>query len=103
MTGTESSVERLRQAATIIRDAMDIRRAADPIRLATAHRVLREHRHDVTGAPRAAIDVYLDDATWHHGPFVLLNAVSELAHQLDLPNPDLAHIVEQLRLFEVVE
>jgi hypothetical protein len=89
----------LSRAATTIRNAATGDRTANPRDLAAAHNTLAQQRHNTAGTLRDAIDTYLADETWHQGPFALLNAINTLTHQLGLPNPDTAHIVEQLPLF----
>jgi hypothetical protein len=72
----------LRHAATIIRDAIAGDRPGDPAALTAAHRTLTQRRGDADDATRTAIDHYLDDDTWRHGPRPLHQAALALADRL---------------------
>jgi len=79
----------LRHAATIIRNAIAGEEPADPTALASAHNTLQQRRLDACGDIRRAIDHYLDDDTWQHGPHTLHQAALELAGTLGVPElPD---------------
>ena len=93
----------LRHAATIIRNAIAGDHPADPSALASAHNTLNQRRLDARGDVRQAIDHYLDDDTWQHGPHTLLQAALELAGTLgvqELHDTRTRHWV-QMALFEL--
>ena len=75
----------LRHAATIIRNAIAGDHPADPTALASAHNTLNQRRLDACGDVRRAIDHYLDNETWQHGPHTLCQAALELARALGVP------------------
>ena len=87
MTMTPALTAELRHAATVLRDAVAGSRPADPVAVASAHNTLTQRRAHTRGPVRDAIDHYLDDDTWHHGPTVLRHAALELARQLGVPPP----------------
>ncbi len=93
-----TDIDELRHAATAIRDAVTGTRPANPDILAAAHTTIARCRPDTTGPVRAAIDHLLNEATWHDGPFTLHQAITHLAHVLDIPPHDTSHISEQLVL-----
>jgi hypothetical protein len=97
MTPTDN----LRHATVTIRRAATGIATANPFDVAAAHNQLALGRHATAGAVRDAIDHYLDDDTWHRGPLAILAAITHLAHQLDIPNPDTGHITEQATLFDL--
>jgi hypothetical protein len=75
----------LRHAATIIRNAIAADIPADPAALGSAHNTLSQRRLDACGDARRAIDHYLDDDTWQHGPHMLHQAAIDLAEALGVP------------------
>ncbi len=96
-----TTTDTLRTATTTIRRAATGIATANPLDVAAAHNHLARGRHAATGSVRDAIDHYLDDNTWQHGPQAILAAINQLAHQLGIPNPDTAHITEQPTLFDL--
>jgi hypothetical protein len=97
---TPALTAELRHAARVIRDAFTGPATIDPVALHSAHRTLTQRRPDADHATREAIDYYLDDDTWHHGPHVLRHAALNLARQLAVPTPEPTdHIWEQPQLF----
>jgi hypothetical protein len=92
----------LRHAATIIRNAIAGDQPADPVALASAHNTLNQRRLDTGGDARQAIDHYLDDDTWRHGPHPLHQAAMDLAQTLgvhELPEQSARYWV-QMSLFD---
>lgn len=72
-----------------------------PGTLAAAHDTLTQRRHDTTGDIRTAIDHYLDNNTWHHGPTTLRRAAHQLAAVLGIQPPELPHLTwHQPQLFD---
>ena len=77
---TPALTAELRHAATMIRNAIAGDHPADPAAVAAAHNTFNQRRLDACGDVRDAIDHYLDDDTWQHGPHMLRSrAALELA------------------------
>jgi hypothetical protein len=91
--------EEIRAAVTVIHDVAFEQRAHDDEAVAAAHSTLAQLRHHLQGPLRDAIDHYLADDTWHHGPHHLRHAIQQVARHAGLPDPDSQHIAEQPTLF----
>jgi hypothetical protein len=92
-------LEEIRAAVTVIHDVAFDRRAHADDAVAAAHNTLTQLRHHLEGALRDAIDHYLAEETWHHGPHHLRHAIRQIARHAGLPDPDSQHIAEQPTLF----
>jgi hypothetical protein len=90
-------LEEIRAAVTVIHDVAFDKRAHDDE--AVAHSTLAQLRDQLHSPLRDAIDRYLADDTWHHGPHHLRHAIQQVARQAGLPNPDSQHIAVQPTLF----
>jgi hypothetical protein len=91
----------LRYAARVVRNAVTSRQPGAPSVLAAARRTLSQRRDDAVPTIRAAIDHYLHDETWRHGPRAAHDAAVQLAHVLGVPPPEHApRRWHQPRLFD---
>jgi hypothetical protein len=89
----------IRAAAAVIHDVAFDLRHHDPQHLLAAHHILARQQHHLHDHLADAIQLYLADDTWRHGPHELRRAIRALAHHLGIPDPATAHIAEQATLF----
>ena len=100
-TNTPALVAELRHATDIIHRAACTTTPTTADEVAAAQHTLTDNQHRTCGALRDALDTYLADTTWHQGPFILRQAIIDLARQLDIHHPDpIDDVVHQLQLFD---
>lgn len=86
-------------AITVINDVVFDLRHHDAVAIASAHNTLAQCRRAVHRPLRDAIDRYLDDHTWQHGPQLLRHTVGEIARHAGIPDSVAARVSEQPALF----
>ncbi len=98
---TPALIAELRDATAVIYAAACRAHTAETSAVTTAHRTLVDRRNDVIGDLLASVCAYLDRHTWEGGPFVLRQAIIDLARTAGLNIEDpFDDVVEQLRLFD---
>ena len=100
MTVTAPDLSDVVAAIAVIHDTAFDRRHHDPQRIADADNTLVRRRHVLTGELRNAVDHYLAEDTWHHGPRHLRWAIHQVATHARLNDPDnIGPIAVQASLF----